>query len=163
MTGVDPERSTFVIPAAVVELTAALLAEVGDRHFEASAVWVGCAVDDATVRVTRVCRPEQVAYATPHGLAVELTEQGLTDLIMSLAADEVVVARLHTHGTDDVDHSAVDDRNLVVAHPGAISIVVPWFAADGIELDRCGVHILTAGRRWRRLSVVETRARLIVK
>lgn len=153
----------YVIPAAVVHRTRSLLAPAGRSGFEAAAVWVGKLVDANTAQVTRVNRPEQVTYLTPGGLAVELTERGLTALIRSLSADEAVLARLHTHGNADVDHSPVDDRNVVVAHPGAVSIVVPNFAADAITLTGCGVHVLFEDHRWRRLNRAQIKERFTVK
>lgn len=149
----------FTVPATVLDATAALLYETGVSGFEGSAVWIGTVDDPATGIVMRPFRPEQVTYATPSGLGVEVTEDGLTGLISSLTAGELVLARLHTHGTGDVRHSDVDDRNLIVAHPGAISIVVPHFAAAGVDLRRCGVHILGTDHRWRRMSPTETERR----
>lgn len=163
MTGVDPDGTQFVIPIEILDSTAALLAEPGSEGFEGAALWIGTVLTPHRAVVTKVHRPEQIAHATPSGLAVTLTEDGLTDLIRSLAGNEIVLARLHTHGTEDVDHSDVDDRNLVVAHPGAVSIVVPSFAADGIDLEVCGVHVLSATHRWRRLSNSETRERFLLR
>jgi hypothetical protein len=152
---IDPDRTRFGIPATVLEETTGLLAEPGEQGFEGSVLWIGHVLDDITVEVTRACRPEQVTYATTAGLAVEITEDGLTQLIMSLVDDEIVLARLHTHGNGDVNHSPVDDANLVVAHSGAVSVVVPYFASGGIDLGRCGVHVLSADHRWRRLTTAE--------
>lgn len=159
MTRIDAERAKFTVPATVIDATAALLHEPGAAGFEGSAVWIGVVDDPTTAIVTRPFRAEQVTYATPWGLAVEVTEDGLTALIASLTPGELVLARLHTHCTGDVGHSDVDDRNLLVAHPGAISIVVPRFAAGGIDLLRCGVHIMGTGHRWRRMTPTETERR----
>lgn len=157
---VDPERTVFNIDSTVVSQTAALIGEAGWRGYEGSAVWIGTVTDDgATATIRRVYRPEQVAYATPSGLSVEVTEAGLSEMIGSLKPAEMVLARLHTHGNDDVNHSRVDDANLLVGHPGAVSVVVPRFAANGIVLDRCGVHVLGVDHRWRRLSPERIRER----
>lgn len=156
MTTISPDYATFNVPAAVVDGTVTLLSEPGEIGFEGSAVWIGTVHDSTAATVTRPYRPEQVTYATPTGLAVEVTQEGLTALITSLSPGELVLARLHTHGTNDVDHSIVDDRNLLVAHPGAVSIVVPHFAVHGINLAECGVHILGDNHCWRRLSAAET-------
>ncbi|MEO7572380.1 MAG: hypothetical protein ABIX10_08075 [Acidimicrobiales bacterium] len=163
MTTLDPNRTHFVIPAALVADTTELLAEPGREGFEGSVLWIGRVVGETTVHVTRAYRPEQLAHATAAGLAVTLTEDGLTALIISLTDGEIVLARLHTHGNDDVNHSAVDDANLVVAHPGALSVVVPFFAATGIHLTHCGVHVLAADHKWRRLTAVETHERVEIR
>lgn len=158
MSGIDPDATTFVLRSTLMVETAAMLAEPGQARYEGSAVWIGT-VNAGQATISRAYRPEQISFATASGLAVEVTERGLADLITSLREGEIVLARLHTHGTDDVDHSPVDDRNLLVAHPGAISVVVPWFAQDGIDLARCGVHVLGTDHRWRRISATETKRR----
>jgi hypothetical protein len=158
MNAADTDGIRFRVPAAVIADTEELLVESGVQGFEGAVVWIGTSAG-TTAHVTRVARPEQVAVATKHGLSVTLTEDGLTDLIASLGADEIVLARLHTHGNDDVDHSDVDDANLVVAHPGAVSIVVARLATHGIDLTACGVHILSATHKWKRLTAVETARR----
>lgn len=158
MTSADPDRTCFEVAANIIEQTTALLVEPGLAGLEGSAVWIGI-VTPKVASVTRVYRPEQVSVATEMGLAVEVTEAGLSALITSLDGDEAVIARLHTHGTADVGHSPVDDANVLVSHPGAVSIVVPWFAINGIQLPRCGVHILAHDHRWRRLSNDEIRRR----
>lgn len=163
MSTIDPNHTRFVIPAGVLAGTARLLAEPGEDGLEGSLLWIGHVLDDTIAEVTRAYRPEQIAFASSAGLAVTLTEDGLTQLIMSLADGEIVLARLHTHGNSDVSHSPVDDANVVVGHPGAVSIVVPYFASCGIDLDRCGVHVLSASHRWRRLTVVETDQRFEIR
>lgn len=163
MIPVSPSRTRFTIPMAVLTRTVELLAEPGTQGYEGSALWLGRVITGSSAEVTKVHRPEQMSYATTAGLAVTLTEQGLTDLITSLAVDEIVLARLHTHGNDDVDHSEVDDRNLVVAHPGAVSIVVPLFAANGIDLTSCGVHVLSETHRWHRLTAAEISERFEIR
>lgn len=158
MNAVDPDHTRYRVPATVIAHTAILLAESGAQGFEGAVVWIGT-VAAGIADVTRVARPEQVAVATEYGLAVTLSEHGLTDLIGSLGPNEIVIARLHTHGNDDVNHSHVDDRNLVVVHPGAVSIVVGRFAAHGIDLAACGIHVLSATHEWRRLGAAEAAKR----
>ncbi len=159
----DPYASRFTVPASVIEATGELLAGPGAKGFEASVVWLGRVLDAANAEVTAVRRPEQAAYATAAGLAVLLIENGLTELIASLGEGEVVLGRLHTHGNDDVAHSPVDDANLVVSHPGAVSIVVPRFAAEGIDVPSCGVHVLSERHRWFRLTPADVARRFVVR
>ncbi len=163
MSNIDPDHARFTIPNEVVALTADLLSESGKRGLEGSVLWIGHVNNDTDAEVTKACRPEQIAHATPMGLSVALTEEGLTEVIRTLTGDEIVLARIHTHGNHHVDHSEIDNRNLVVAHPGAVSIVVPYFAKHGMDLSRCGVHILSYSCRWVRLSVAETDERFEVK
>ena len=152
--------TVYTITEHVLQVTRELLVEAGRRGFESAVLWAGTVDADGLAHVTQVYRPEQRAVKAPLGLAVELTEAGLTQLIGSLDGDELVLARLHAHGNDDVRHSPVDDKNLVIGHPGAISIVVPRFALAPITLASCGVHLLDDRHRWRRLTARETAQRL---
>lgn len=151
--------TTYTISDHILKVTQDLLAEPGDDGFEASVLWAGTVDTGGVAHVARVLRPRQRAVKTAFGLAVEVTEVGLTELINSLDGDEMVLVRLHTHGNEDLNHSPVDDSNLIVGHPGAISVVVPRFAQAPITLVGCGVHLLDDRHRWRRLTAYESAER----
>jgi hypothetical protein len=51
---------------------------------------------------------------------------------------------------------------MIIGHPGAISIVVPDFAAEAIELVRCSVNELQRDGSWRELGADEVRERFEV-
>lgn len=163
MTRLDPENVRYDIPLSVVDSTKQLLADPGDEGYEGSVLWIGQRRTARDAAVVRAHRPEQIARSSPLGLSVEVTEAGLSDLIASLEPGETVLGRIHTHGNDDTDHSPIDDANLIVAHPGTFSIVVPFFARHGIDLRACGVHLLGSDHRWRRLLSDETDARFTLR
>lgn len=85
----------------------------------------------------------------------------MTALIASLEPGVFVLCRVHSH-PHEAYHSAVDDLNMLISHEGAISIVVPDFAAAPIELERCSVNELCHGRGWRELDVEEIRTRFTI-
>ena len=131
--------------------TLELLTGPGSDGLEAVVVWIGRAIDADAVWVGRAVRPRQLAYRGPEGVGVEVPPDSISDLISSLADGEFLAARVHTHPTDAY-HSPVDDRNMLISHHGAISIVVPDFAQYVISLDRCSVNELRHGVGWVELS-----------
>lgn len=154
-------------PVTKIELTVdqlhttwSLMREPGLDGFEAAVLWIGRAVARDRAAVMRVVRPQQWATRTAEGVGVALDPDALTDLILSLH-NEIVLARLHTHPTDAY-HSHVDDNNTVIGHPGAISIVVPDFAAGPPDLDACSVNVLDAGG-WREIPHHEIAERFDVQ
>lgn len=163
MIRLNPEHVRFEIPRIVIDATEQLLREPGDAGYEGSVLWVGERRTAHDAAVVRAHRPEQIARASQFGLSVEVTEAGLTDLILSLEPGETVLGRIHTHGNDDTDHSPMDDANLIVAHPGAFSIVVPFFARYGMHLRACGIHLLGSDHCWHRLPSRANAARFRVR
>lgn len=152
MTGLPGPDATYRIPRGVLTATRDLLTECGRRGHEAAVVWLGDTDSPDAATVRDVYRPAQIATATPFGLSVEITEDGLTTLIAGLVPPTVVLARLHTHGDTDTCHSELDDTNFLVGHIGAISIVVPSFARAPLNLRNCAVHQLAADGTWSELS-----------
>lgn len=159
---VPPTLEYYSVPQPVIELTAAFLALRGRSGVEGTVLWLGEVVDDAHATITEPLVPEQIAYRTERGLAVEVTGSGLTRLIESLSPGVFVLARVHSHG-EAAYHSETDDQNMIVSHEGAISIVVPDFARDGLDLLRCSVNELRRGRGWVALGEAEVRRRFQVR
>jgi hypothetical protein len=92
--------------------------------------------------------PRQRAHRDAHGhVNVEVPREGQMDLALALGADELYVARIHSH-PGDAFHSAADDANPVISFEGGISIVVPFFGL-GLRrgLDACAVYVFT-GDNW---------------
>lgn len=162
MTGLPDPGATYHIARPVLTATRDLLAESGRRGHEAAVVWLGDTDSPDTATVRDVYRPEQIATATPFGLSVEITEDGLTNLIAGLVPPTVVLARLHTHGDTDTCHSELDDNNFLVGHIGAISIVVSSFAREPLNLSNCTVHQLAADGTWSELSPADIDHRFVV-
>lgn len=148
----------FLVPRHVVEVTQPLLAEPGLEGYEAVVVWVGRMRAEASVDIIEVIRPTQIAKRSPAGCSVEIPPDALTDLIRALDEESFIAVRLHTHPTEAY-HSDLDDTNMLIGHLGAISIVVPYFARDPIELGRCSVNELTRRDSWVELPSYEIEQR----
>ena len=159
---VPPTLELFTIPVAVIEATAAFLRDRGESGVEGTVLWLGEVVSDVEATIIEPYVPEQIAYRTAHGLAVEVTRRGLNELIRWLPPGIFVLARVHSHG-EDAYHSDTDDQNMIISHEGAISIVVPNFAWDGLDLARCSVNRLQHGQGWVELSSDEVMQRLRIE
>lgn len=74
-----------------------------------------------------------------------------------------LVAQVHSHPSEWVDHSDGDDEGALVRFPGYWSLVVPSFARGGMRpLEVCGVHLYEEGK-FARLTTkaVQARVRLV--
>jgi hypothetical protein len=156
-----PTLRNYVVPWSVVERTQAFLFARGRNGGEAVVVWLGRVLDDLAAEVTQAYAPEQIARRSEYGVSVEVTQEGLTHLITSLPAGVFVLCRVHSH-PGEAYHSDVDDLNMLISHQGAISIVVPDFAREPIDLARCSVNELRHGKGWRELAAEDVRARFTV-
>lgn len=154
-------ETRFVVPFGVLKVSWELLAEVGAKGFECAVLWIGYREGSDVVRVETAYRPHQRAVRFEDGVSVEVTADGLSDLISTLADGQFVPVRLHTH-PGEAYHSDVDDLNMIISHPGAISIVVPCFAQVDRDLRLCSVNELE-NEIWRELEVDEVTRRFVIE
>lgn len=145
----------YVIPAMVLEDSRAFFLDRAKQGCEGTGLLVGPAAAE-TVRVSHFFAPEQRCIKTPLGLRVELTEWAHYTLTDNLAPDERFHARIHSH-PENAYHSALDDDNEILSHEGAISIVVPRFARDPIDLLACAIYRFTRRQGWMQLGPPEVR------
>lgn len=162
MSVVPPTLARYLIPEAVLVETRELLQERGALGVEGVVLWVGCVLSAETAEVSLAFMPPQVAYQSSDGLAVEVPQDALSELIAALPDDVFVLARVHSHPGEPF-HSPLDDTNMLIAHEGAVSVVVPDFARDPINLERCSVNVLHHGRGWVELDRDEIRDRFEVR
>jgi proteasome lid subunit RPN8/RPN11 len=146
--------NTLILPQRVLDEARTFFENCGTRGFE------GTAMIKKGER-TELVIPEQRAIRDAHGqVSVEVTRSGQMELARSLAIGEMYVARIHSH-PGDAYHSRTDNENPVLAHEGAISIVVPYFGL-GLRraLDACAV-LRRSGGTWHDLPLGPQRTRWI--
>lgn len=137
----DGRPSTpLVLNSTLLAQAAAFFEERGTFGLEGTAMIKSGAVAELVV-------PRQVAHRDAHGhVNVEVPRDGQMDLALALGADEIYLARMHSH-PGDAFHSAADDANPVISFEGGLSIVVPFF---GLGLRRglgaCAVYVFQGGR-----------------
>lgn len=72
--------------------------------------------------------------------------------------------QLHTHPSSNTNMSALDVQWEVVAHPGALSIIVPDYCRGGLSSFRkASVYERTRGGRWRLWGAGEMERRVDVR
>lgn len=150
--------TNYTVPAETLEATAIFLRERGLKGVEGAVLWLGRVLTDTDAQIEQTYIPAQRAYRSEYGLAVAVDRADLSRLIRELPNGLFVLARVHSHA-EDAYHSSTDDHNMLIAHNGAISIVVPRFAADGLDLLSCSVNELVHGSGWRELSAEEVKQR----
>lgn len=144
---IPPTLDIYRLRPAVWSRTLDLLRESGEHGYEAVVLWLGTVLDHSTAQIAVAVAPRQIAYRSADGCAVEVPPQEIERLVSALGPGQFVLARVHTHPSAAY-HSPVDDRNLIIGHVGAISIVVPDFAAGAVELSACSVNQLQTDSTW---------------
>jgi hypothetical protein len=148
------EIRRFVVPFDEVLMpTVDALADVGKKEAEAIVAWGGVVDDNATFRFTTSYMPRQTAYKTEYGLLVRVESEALHKLNVAFHEAGIVLAgQAHTHPTDAY-HSDTDDMRPIVTLLGGLSLVVPNFAANGIDdLEQFAWYRLHGLGDWRELD-----------
>lgn len=151
----------YLVPAPILSETRSFLYQRGREGCEGMLLWIGMQCDQ-DVQITRVFIPEQRCIKTRLGVAVELTPHAHFTLPDTLGNLEQFYVRVHSHPTEAY-HSHRDNQNAVLTHEGALSIVVPDFAARSVlNLADCAIYQLEYGKGWVRLDQVAIAQRIEV-
>jgi hypothetical protein len=151
------QETLYRIPQRVLDQARAFFVERGLEGCEGTALWIGQPSSSggsggaAAVDIVRLFVPEQICTKTAFGISVDLTPEAHYTLTDNLVPGERFYVRIHSHPREAY-HSEKDDANPVLTHQGAISIVVPYFAADPIDLQRCAIYRLEHGMGWVRME-----------
>ncbi|MDA8120901.1 MAG: hypothetical protein M0Z85_12885 [Gammaproteobacteria bacterium] len=136
------------ISIPVIAETIRLLREARER--ECVLLWLGRRKHGIQC-VVGVYRPIQKAVID----YFEIPRQGMAELMSHLHTHRLYVAvQVHTH-PEEAFHSLVDDEWAIVRHCGALSIVVPWFAATVTPAnftDVAAVYQLDSANAWNRVE-----------
>ena len=156
--GLPTSTTIYRLTQAILDETWQMLRGPGEEQLEAVVLWLGQVHQSDRAEVLAPLFPPQVAYRSLDGLAVEIPQDVLTELIGALPAGVQILARVHSHPTEAY-HSPLDDCNMVIGHEGAISIVVPRFATGPARLCDCSINQLKRDGDWRELPEREVRSR----
>ena len=152
----DAVQGPLVLPSPVLEDARRFFEDRGTFGLEGTAM-----IKAGGGRVELVV-PTQHARRDLHGhVNVEVPRAGQMELARALTADEVYVARIHSHPAEAF-HSHADDVNPVITFEGALSVVVPFFGL-GLRrgLEACAVYRHHDGR-WVELPAGEDRDQWII-
>lgn len=137
--------SKIVVLPSIIPSTIRFLREQGMKGLEGRVYWIGCR-RGVTAHVNRIAIPEQIAVRTPFGVSVTVPQAANVKVARSLAEDEYIVAKVHSHPRRAYN-SDTDKANPFLRHEGSVSIIVPDFARSGMNaLANCAVCIFEAGR-----------------
>lgn len=126
---------TVLVPQHVLTDLGLLFVANGRHGFETSAMLLA----EPQGTVVRAVVPDQHASPFPR-CWVEVTERGKLDLAAALTDTTTYVARIHSH-PHEAFHSATDDANPSLNHPGALSIVAPTFGETLPHgLEACAIY-----------------------
>ena len=129
-----------------VEQTLAFLKEAGGTRQECLVLWLGQRHSDS-ISVKSVLRPQQIAGCD----FFRIPQQSMRSIMQRLKRDRLMIAaQIHTHPFEAF-HSEADDRWAIVRHVGAVSLVLPYFAATTTPedfLEQAALFSLDANNRW---------------
>lgn len=146
---------TFLVPAGVADTTDAALRKAGARGHEAFVLWTGT-MDADTFAVQHAYLPTQTGHHLPDGICVTVDGDELHQLNRWLYENgQRLGAQVHSHPARAY-HSDTDDAFPIATQRGALSLVVPHFAADGIRGRGVATYRLTSSG-WSRQSWLRTR------
>lgn len=122
-----------MLPPSILSGAVRTVAEAGRQGHECFVVFGGKV--DASGRVltfTSALRPAQTPHRTAYGLLVIVDGRALFSVNQRLRErGELLAAQMHGHPTDAF-HSDTDDQRPLATLLGALSVVVPDFARDGL-------------------------------
>ena len=129
---------------AQLDETARLLASFappGDEH-EGIVYWFGLELGERAVVTTLVVPDADTSY----GSVRTSPEANAEAVALTIGTPLVLLGQAHSHPSEWVEHSGVDDRDTFAQWTGAISVVVPWYGGRGMRIESCGVHRHIGGR-----------------
>lgn len=136
-----------------VATTLSHLRVAGARHHECVVLWLGCP-SKRGIEVVDVYRPQQRAAKD----MFHIPPAGMAALRTTLRRDRVMVAaQVHSH-PHEAFHSLADDQWAIVRHVGALSLVVPEFAAHtqvDTFLKQTKIFRFASSAQWREVPVTE--------
>lgn len=128
---------TVYITEILLERTYALLANFSEiSRSEGVVYWFGFELGEAAVVTTLVVPDADTSWGcirtTPKANAQALSVIVGTPLIL--------LGQAHSHPGSGVRHSPTDDLETFASFDGAISVVVPNYGKEAINLETCGIH-----------------------
>jgi len=156
----DQALAGIWISTVLLERTAEVLRQSGGpgRAHEGVAYWAGRHAGGERF-ITTCIAP---AASTTYGSFVTSTKANALVVRYLASAGLELIGQVHSHPGGLVGHSEGDDEQALMPYEGFLSIVVPYYARDGMcPLTNCGVHVFE-GSQFRRMSEVEIERRFHV-
>jgi len=163
-TRVDGRFPIVYVTAGQLRETARLLASFADRlggqqcESEGVVYWFGLELEARAV-VTTLVVPNADTTSGSVRTSVAANAEAMEVMI---GTPLLLLGQAHSHPGRFVRHSRVDDADTFAQFPGAVSVVIPFFGREGMELDQCGVHRhMEGGFQWIGATNVEQHLRVL--
>ena len=150
------EITKIIIPYECIQKAYELMRYAGKKRVEGVALFAGFEKDNV-FWITQTIIPKQTAYSLEFGLLYAVDADELHRINVWLYENNLsIIAQIHSH-PNEAYHSETDDAYPIVATKGGISIVVPRFAVDPIDIKNWAVYRLSSKNSWVELSYPETK------
>ncbi len=133
---------TVYITENLLERTRTLLASFAkNSRSEGVVYWFGFEFGEAAVVTTLVVPDAETSWG-----CIRTSPQANAEALSAIIGTPLILlGQAHSHPGDGVRHSETDDRETFASFDGAISVVVPNFGREKINLETCGIHRHTDG------------------
>ena len=146
--------SKIIIPLECIQKAYELMKYAGENRVEGVALFAGYEKDNEFY-ISQTIIPKQTAYRLELGLLYAVDGDELHRINVWLYENNLsIIAQIHSH-PNEAYHSDTDDAYPIVATKGGISIVVPRFAVDPIDINNWAVYRLSSENDWIELSYSE--------
>ena len=140
-------HTPFSVPDSVLHATLQTLQAHGDDGYECFCLWLGTVEHDC-VQVARLEIPKQISSHVAEGCHVHVSGEELFRVsALAHETQTLVCAQVHAH-PQQAYHSAADEAMPLVSLPGALSLVVPYFAAPPIDVADWAAFRLLGDGSW---------------
>lgn len=138
----DAVIPTVYITKELLERTRALLASFADdSRSEGVVYWFGFESEENAVVTTLVVPDADTSWG-----CIKTSPQANAQALSAIVGTPLILlGQAHSHPGSGVRHSPTDDNETFASFDGAISVVVPHYGRDGINLETCGIHRHTGG------------------
>jgi hypothetical protein len=145
------EAGRYLLPREIAEPCLDALQHRGAEGDELFIALSAKIDEDGNVYFCRALVPEQHCHHTPEGLLVTIAGEAIYALNRDcFEQGELLAGQIHAH-PGRAYHSGADDALAMLRLPGALSIVVPDFAAGPMQPSLWSVHRRDEKSRWRPL------------
>lgn len=129
--------TTVYITENLLERTRELLASFANHsRSEGIVYWFGFELGEQAIITTLIVPDADTKWGCIR-TSPQANAQALSAII---GTPLMLLGQAHSHPGEFVRHSETDDKETFASFDGAISVVVPHFGRESINLETCGIH-----------------------
>jgi hypothetical protein len=152
---------TLEIPRSIFNSTIQNLQENGLQDKEGIAFWTGT-LNDTTAQIKNVIFADSYPEFENQELFARVPLMASFKIGESIhQRNEKLFVQIHSHPFEAF-HSFVDNKYPISHKIGFLSIVVPYFGKNVIDLSQCKVYEYLGNGKWKELSQKEVSRRFVI-